>query len=79
MSQQLHCLDVHKISLWSVQYILNQSTSNFGLISNFIEISGAWSCIYPGPKLGHHNVPADVLVPDVAKPSAGTVMITKLV
>ena len=28
-----------KISLWSAEYILNQSTSNFGVISNSIEIS----------------------------------------
>ena len=30
---------VRKISLWSVDYIFNQSTPNFGLISNSIEIS----------------------------------------
>ena len=28
-----------KISLWSVEYILNQSTTNFGWVSNSIEIS----------------------------------------
>ena len=39
MSRQLHCRDTHKISLWSVEYILNQSTANFGWISNSIEIS----------------------------------------
>ena len=38
-SRQLHCRDVYKISLWSVEYILNQSTSNICLISNSIEIS----------------------------------------
>ena len=35
---QLHCHDVCKILLWSVEYILNQSTANFGQISNLIEI-----------------------------------------
>ena len=35
----LSCRDVSKISLWSVEYILNQSTSTFGVISNSIEIS----------------------------------------
>ena len=34
MSQQLHCCDMCKISLWLVEYILNQSTVNFGRISN---------------------------------------------
>ena len=36
-SQQLHCRDVCKISLWSVEYILNQGTPNLGQISNSIE------------------------------------------
>ena len=36
MSWQLHYCD---ISLWSVEYILNQSTANFGQILNLIEIS----------------------------------------
>ena len=40
MSLQLHCRDVCQVSLWSVEYIiLNQSTWNFGLISNSIEMS----------------------------------------
>ena len=39
MSRQLHCRDVCKILLWSVEYILNQSTANFGQISNSIEIA----------------------------------------
>ena len=34
-----HCNDVCKISLWSVTYILNWSSPNFGRISNSIEIS----------------------------------------
>ena len=38
-SWQLHCHDMCKISLWSVEYILNQGTANFGRISNSIEIS----------------------------------------
>ena len=38
MSQQLHYRDVYKISLWSVKYILSQSTESFGQISNLIEI-----------------------------------------
>ena len=38
-SRQLYCRDVCKISLWSAEYILNQSTANFGPISNSIEIS----------------------------------------
>ena len=37
-SRQLYCRDVWKISLWSVQHILNQSTPNFDRISNSIEI-----------------------------------------
>ena len=35
---QYNCRDVCKISLWSVEYILYQSTPNFGRISNSIEI-----------------------------------------
>ena len=31
--------DVCNISLWSVEYILNHSTSNFDLISNSIEMT----------------------------------------
>ena len=31
MPRQLHCRDVCKILLCSVEYFLNQSTSNFGL------------------------------------------------
>ena len=38
-SRQLHCRDVYKFLLWSVVYILNQSTANFGRISNSIEMS----------------------------------------
>ena len=34
---QLHCRDVCKISLWPIQFILNQSTPNFDQISNLIE------------------------------------------
>ena len=34
MSRQLHCRD-----MWLVEHILNQRTSNFGLILNLIEIS----------------------------------------
>ena len=37
-SRQLHCRDVCKISLWSIKHILNQSTSNFGLIFYLIKI-----------------------------------------
>ena len=38
-SRQLHCRDVCKIPMWSVEYILNQNTAYFGRISNSIEIS----------------------------------------
>ena len=38
MSWQLYCRDVCKFLLWSVEYILKQSTANFGRISNSIEI-----------------------------------------
>ena len=41
-SGQLHCCDVAQISLWSVAYILNQSTASFGRISNSIVISLVW-------------------------------------
>ena len=37
-SRQLHCREVCKISLWSVEYISNKSTANFGGISISIEI-----------------------------------------
>ena len=37
-SWQLHCRDVSTILLWSVVYIFNQSTTNFGRISNSIEM-----------------------------------------
>ena len=38
-SRQLYCRDECKISLWSVEKVLNQSTPNFHWISNSIEIS----------------------------------------
>ena len=38
-SRQLHCRDVCKILLWSVEDILNQSTASFGRIANSIQIS----------------------------------------
>ena len=38
-ARQLHCHDMCKISLWLDEHILNQSTSNFGLVSKWIEIS----------------------------------------
>ena len=42
---------MRKISLWSVEYSLNQSTANFGRISNSIEISlvvrAPGQCLYP--------------------------------
>ena len=38
MSRQLHCRDMWKILLWSVEHILSQSTANFGRIQNFFEI-----------------------------------------
>ena len=38
-SRQCNCRDVSEISLWLVEYILNQSTANFGRISNLILIS----------------------------------------
>ena len=37
-SRQCYCRDVCKISLWSVEQILNYSTPNFDRISNSIEI-----------------------------------------
>ena len=37
-SQQCNCRDVCKISLWSLEYILNQITAKFCRISNSIEI-----------------------------------------
>ena len=36
-SRQWQCRDVYKISLWSVEYILNQGMANFGRVSNSIE------------------------------------------
>ena len=48
-SRHLHCRDVCKISLWLVELILNQSTANFGRISNSIEISSVGRA--PGPLL----------------------------
>ena len=38
-SRQLHCCDVCKISLWSVEYAQNNSITNVHWISNSIEIS----------------------------------------
>ena len=38
MSQQLHCRDMWKILVWLAEYILSQSTVNFGRIQNFFEI-----------------------------------------
>ena len=37
--RQCNCRDVRKIPLWSVRHILIQSATNFGRISNSIEIS----------------------------------------
>ena len=37
-TSQCNCRDVCKISLWSVEHILNRSTPNFDRISNSIEI-----------------------------------------
>ena len=53
-SWQLHCRDVCKILLWSVEYILNQITTNFGRISNLIEISFVGRAPY-------QNTPNDLL------------------
>ena len=36
--KKCNCCDVYKISLWSVQHILNQGPPNFGRISNSIAI-----------------------------------------
>ena len=36
------CSDMCKISLWLVEYILNQSTANFGWISNLMVILLVW-------------------------------------
>ena len=49
-SRPLYCRNVCKILLWSVEYILNQSSSNFGLISNSTKIS----LVRRGP--GHYCV-----------------------
>ena len=38
MSRQFYCRDMCKISLWSVEHILNHSTPNFDRISNSTEI-----------------------------------------
>ena len=38
-SRQCNCRDVCKISLWSIEYISNQSTTNVGRTSNSIKIS----------------------------------------
>ena len=47
-SQQCNCHDSCKISLWLVEHVLNQSTSNSDRISNSIEIrSMGWA---PGPQ-----------------------------
>ena len=56
MSQQCNYCesrDKCKISLWSVEYILNQSTGKFGRISNSIEIS--WVGHLVTPLLWHHG------------------------
>ena len=37
--RQCNYRDVRKISLWSVEHILNKTIPNFGRISNLIEIS----------------------------------------
>ena len=34
MLKQLRCCDVCKISLWSIEHVLNYSTPNFDRISN---------------------------------------------
>ena len=39
ISRQLHCRELYQILLRSVEYILSDSTANFGLILNLIEIS----------------------------------------
>ena len=39
MSWEYNCRDLCKISLWSVEHILNYATPNFDPISNSIEIS----------------------------------------
>ena len=39
MSRQYNCRDMYKISLWSIEHILNQNTTNFDQISNSAEIS----------------------------------------
>ena len=44
-----YCRDMCKISLWSVEYILNQNTANFGRISNLIIISLVGRA--PGPRV----------------------------
>ena len=45
MSRQYSCRDMYKISLWSVEHILNYSTPNFCGISNWIKIP----LMAPGP------------------------------
>ena len=44
-SWQLHCPDMCKISLWSIEYNLNQSTAKFGRISIMIKISLVGRCL----------------------------------
>ena len=50
-TSHLHRRDLCRISLWSVEYILNQSTTNFGRISYSIEIPS----VGRSPGLSHHS------------------------
>ena len=61
MSWQLHCSDVCKIALWSVEYISNQSSVYFGRFANSIEIllvgRTPWQLICQWHKEAGHQQP----------------------
>ena len=56
-SRQVHCRGARKIYLCSVEYILNESTSNFDQILNFIKISLMCVCVWWG------SVPVYISIP----------------
>ena len=56
-SRQCNCRDVCKISMWSLEHILNYSTPNFDRISNSIEIP------LVGRAPGGRHVPFDERIP----------------
>ena len=61
MSRHLHCREVCKIALWSVEYISNQSSVYFGRFANSIEIllvgRTPWQLICQWHKEAGHQQP----------------------